>query len=368
MNTRYRNLLFAATLIFAGSGQGQIQFTADDFSQFVNTSHVLQTDTMETRTVNVGSAGANQIYDFSSLSLSGPQMNTTFLNASATPFFAMFPGATHAAKMMEKNVPTSDRFYHYLNVSNSGITSLGMVYANQNDQLQGMDQDDEFTPVPLVYNKQWQTQSSDTLSAGGFVTINSMQTKHHIDGWGKIRLPIGEQNCLRWRQDVTIISTSTYGGMTLAADTSVTVDFNFIGKNSVYYALVSGVPDDDYPDVLITSDVSVLAELSRLTDVEDRETVILPDEFVLLPNFPNPFNPQTQLSFHLPKHQHVRLEIYNSLGQNVRTLVDQPLADGLHTLTWDGRDQEGNNLASGNFLVVLQAADQQRVQTITLLK
>ncbi len=48
--------------------------------------------------------------------------------------------------------------------------------------------------------------------------------------------------------------------------------------------------------------------------------------------------------------------------------MDQPLADGLHTLTWDGRDQEGNNLASGNFLVVLQAADQQRVQTITLLK
>ncbi|RMD94050.1 MAG: DNRLRE domain-containing protein [Calditrichaeota bacterium] len=80
----------------------------------------------------------------------------------------------------------------------------------------------------------------------------------------------------------------------------------------------------------------------------------LPEKFSLEQNYPNPFNPTTIIRFALPDESHVRLEIYNILGQKVRTLVNEVMAGGVHAVEWDGLSDHGQSLVSGVYIYRLQ--------------
>lgn len=74
---------------------------------------------------------------------------------------------------------------------------------------------------------------------------------------------------------------------------------------------------------------------------------ITPTEFNLENNYPNPFNPSTTINYTIPKGENVRLEIYNSLGEIVNTLLDGYKDAGNHSIFWNGKDSNGNSLSSG---------------------
>ncbi len=84
---------------------------------------------------------------------------------------------------------------------------------------------------------------------------------------------------------------------------------------------------------------------------------VLPTEYSLSQNQPNPFNPSTDISFSLPKSGQVKLTVYNILGAEVATLVDEIRSAGVHRITWDGTDKSGNPVASGVYLYRLTAGD-----------
>jgi len=79
----------------------------------------------------------------------------------------------------------------------------------------------------------------------------------------------------------------------------------------------------------------------------------LPD--ALIWNFPNPFNPDTAISFSLASGRSVSIAVYNALGQKVRTLVDGPRAAGKHTVRWDGHDDAGRSVSSGVYFCTMTA-------------
>ncbi|MDZ7268028.1 MAG: Ig-like domain-containing protein [candidate division KSB1 bacterium] len=81
----------------------------------------------------------------------------------------------------------------------------------------------------------------------------------------------------------------------------------------------------------------------------------VPTEFALRQNFPNPFNPSTNIQYQLPRPAQVRLVIYNALGQFVRLLVHREQPAGFHTVVWDGRDRNGNPVPSGIYHYRLEA-------------
>lgn len=91
-------------------------------------------------------------------------------------------------------------------------------------------------------------------------------------------------------------------------------------------------------------------------------------EFRLDPNYPNPFNLETTIIYHLPQAARVRLAVYNSNGQQVRTLVDDWQVAGVQRLVWDGRDEAGGNLSTGVYFVQLRAQAQTRSIKLLLVK
>lgn len=95
---------------------------------------------------------------------------------------------------------------------------------------------------------------------------------------------------------------------------------------------------------------------------------VQPLRFALHENMPNPFNAETLIRFDLPKDELASLDVFNALGQKVRTLVQGRLDAGSHQLRWDSRDDRGATLASGVYFYRLVAGKRVQTQRMMLVK
>jgi hypothetical protein len=104
------------------------------------------------------------------------------------------------------------------------------------------------------------------------------------------------------------------------------------------------------------------------TDAEDGSRYLLPRQFRLSQNYPNPFNPFTTIKYSLPRRVHVIVEIFNALGQKVRTLLDLVQSAGSYTVTWDGNTASGKPAATGIYLYRFRAGEYVETKKMLLLK
>ncbi len=111
------------------------------------------------------------------------------------------------------------------------------------------------------------------------------------------------------------------------------------------------------------SSVVLFGELEE----HQNDTPIL-EHVTLHGNYPNPFNPITNISFSLPVVQDIELIVYNVRGQTVRKLAQGQFTSGEHTLTWNGKDDNGKNVGSGLYLYKLITTDQEISKKMILLK
>ena len=158
---------------------------------------------------------------------------------------------------------------------------------------------------------------------------------------------------------------------------------------------------DGYPDLTLKFDKSLIVEalgevydgdvvaltitgeLSNSTAFEGTDCVVIhgdsqpadgfsppeePPTAVLLGNFPNPFNPTTEISFSLPNATDVKLDVYNIMGQQVATIVDRFMEAGTHRVIFDGRDGSGRSIASGIYFYRLEAGEFVETKKMVLLK
>ena len=109
-------------------------------------------------------------------------------------------------------------------------------------------------------------------------------------------------------------------------------------------------------------------EIKSPTDIDDIAVELLPTEFALGQNAPNPFNPATRISFDLPQASVVHLNVFNILGQKVRTLVDDFLPAGTHEVIFDGKGEQNQVLASGVYFYRIEAGEFRKSLKMTLMK
>ncbi len=111
----------------------------------------------------------------------------------------------------------------------------------------------------------------------------------------------------------------------------------------------------------------VLPQAAIETSVAEAESIV-PEEFALAQNFPNPFNASTTITLQLALPSQVELSIYSISGQRVRTLINDSLPAGHHRLQWDGHNERGEPVASGAYLYQLSAGDFVATRQLMLLK
>ena len=143
-----------------------------------------------------------------------------------------------------------------------------------------------------------------------------------------------------------------------------------ISDEYIYYGYVG-----EYPSTVIDSSYFPFEVIAGpLTKAGERGWILtgsflegefadLPSEFALLGNYPNPFNASTVINYQLPVDSHVKLEVYNLIGQKVATLADERQQAGYKSVNWDASE-----VSSGLYFYKLSAGDKAFIKRMTLLR
>ena len=181
-------------------------------------------------------------------------------------------------------------------------------------------------------------------------------------------------------------SNQPLSGVLLAIKNSTgnVIGYDMTDNQGVYE--VAGVSDGDHE--VSASIVSYTSEIQNVTfnssthntllvnfdlnqtttDIPDKPKEALPTTLELMSNFPNPFNPDTKISFRLPSSQNVKLVIYNVLGQLVNELVNNELPAGTHTFVWNGTDAAGKTVSTGIYFYSIETDNQKIVKKMIFSK
>jgi hypothetical protein len=173
------------------------------------------------------------------------------------------------------------------------------------------------------------------------------------------------QSVIPWDNDIT---TNVIAGQLITLDYNIEPYENFCRPNNP--DCISGVtcPDCNYnytghtePHYTIQSQLIYYSDNPPVT-VEYKELGIV-DEYLLMQNYPNPFNPITQIKFNIPESGLVKLKVFDTLGNEVVTLIDDVINSGIHEITFDA-----TNLTSGVYIYILSAGDKVLSNKMILMK
>ena len=118
---------------------------------------------------------------------------------------------------------------------------------------------------------------------------------------------------------------------------------------------------DDTVEFVPPTDVRWIEDFTE--EEESRPTI-----FSVSQNYPNPFNPVTNFRVALPEASHVKIEIFNILGQKIKTLVDEDMRAGVFIVDWDGKDERGVKVSSGIYFYRITTDDFSDIKKMVLLK
>ncbi|KAA3609871.1 MAG: T9SS C-terminal target domain-containing protein [Calditrichaeota bacterium] len=178
-----------------------------------------------------------------------------------------------------------------------------------------------------------------------------------------------------------IIPTQAWGdsidifNYTWVRDTAWTVyDTMYAGTDSMEIDTVDfthSVYDTVETKIVEPNRISIrMIESTQINSIESKEmTVILPSDYKLRQNYPNPFNPETNIEFFLPIKKKISLTIYNSVGQKVKTLINNEAYNkGTHTMQWNGTNNAGVKVATGMYIYELKYGNFKKNKRMMLIK
>lgn len=120
--------------------------------------------------------------------------------------------------------------------------------------------------------------------------------------------------------------------------------------------------------ILITRDSTFNPNPATAPVSVAKDEKVIPDGYVLFNSYPNPFNPTTKISYQIPKSENVKLIVYDVMGREVATLIDEFQNSGKYEVSWNAANSEYGSLASGVYLARLQAGSFIKVIKLVLMK
>jgi hypothetical protein len=295
--------------------------------------------------VNVGEAGANKVWDFTGYTLPITEM-WEVVDKSSSPFNTDFPEANLVYKVTADNKDTVT--YNYVRLTETDVSELGqgLQLDGTTTMLVTSSKIDPKTNFPTNYSDAaWSSAPKYEINGveynyGGFVfTVDVIATDssyYEIDGWGTIKTELGEIECLRIKQtNIRNIFIKQFN-LTIPGITKYII-YNWVAPKYSFVATIKSKNNEESANFTEATQVTVMSNF-RPVDVSDAAVDVKIKEFSLSQNYPNPFNPVTNISYNLSKPQFVKLKIYNSLGEEISTLVNKKQNTGKHIVQWNGAD------------------------------
>ena len=175
-------------------------------------------------------------------------------------------------------------------------------------------------------------------------------------------------------------------------DAPINTAWNWLGDNFFYMSQVDSMGDWEKYEVVATSpsaaagvsmrarftsfpqgtvyfddfEVREVTFVAGIEEEEDEDIVIA--SYELMKNYPNPFVNETYISYQLPRETHANLSVYDMLGRRIMTLINKRQLAGTYTVRWNGRDENGNSVASGIYFYRLTTNDFHATQKMLILK
>ena len=351
-------LLGVVLLALTGTSRAQIVITSDEYMLDVGT--VFEQESTEdpvTVAVDVGSPGGPQVWDFTS-QVCTAVTKCKVVEKTATPFAAQFPSANY---ILETDLTDTDSTIHwqYHQVEPSYGEFQGWGWQTPDTSFYTIFSPPRRFPLPLAYglSHHYEWGWSDTMEIGPPAIIVNTYSHGHatVDGWGTVKVPLGEYETLRICSFDTCSAIVIMGGDTISRVTTTHISYSWLSEDVgsvVYVRSEEGEVDPDF------TQASGFNRLKSFTGIfGEGLTSLHPGDFQLGQNYPNPCNPSTTIRYHLPAVSHQRsaisLKIYDILGQEVRTLVDEEQPAGDYRVLWDGSNEAGAQVASGVYLYKL---------------
>jgi hypothetical protein len=335
-----KTFLLILVVALSFSAIAQITITYTDWSNVFKPGTVTSNyQNQTTSSVNIGSTGSTS-WNFQGLpSVVGFQ--SSYLAPNGTPYSNMFPNTNLAFTQTQAAGSSVMTVYGYYLASSSGYQFLGLIGTSTiqpgitSEMRIKKSTPEQLVSLPLTYNTAWNASFMDTMYSfmnGTLMstTYNNRSISYLVDAYGSLTMPNGQvYQALRIRED----EKST---------TRTSLNPTIIYKREISYSFVTkeGISIDiDAFDTLQantgTINVTKISwDLIGTSDVEDDG--ILPSRFLLEQNYPNPFNPSTVISFKVPKNSFVSIKIYNVIGDEIATLVNEQKSPGKYSVNFDG--------------------------------
>jgi hypothetical protein len=198
------------------------------------------------------------------------------------------------------------------------------------------------------------TDGGQTWTPVGNLPIPNIRAVHTATG---VNTANGNQLWVAGRANgSSFILTSTDDGLTWKqqpndAISSGTILFHLsaVGFGALGDSVRAWAINLDFPGFFNSGQVlTYVGRIGFVTGIKEQSR--LPLEYALSQNYPNPFNPETRIRYELPQSSRVALKIFNMLGQEVRTLVNEFKSAGSFDVLWDGKDNSGQRMPNGVYL------------------
>ncbi len=155
----------------------------------------------------------------------------------------------------------------------------------------------------------------------------------------------------------TIASYLTHPELRAHGNTSQRTDYSFMDENVQ--------PGQSYTYRL--SDVNTSGEVHVYDEIQIT-LADAPEMTAIDPPFPNPFNPQTKIEYHLAKSGPVEIMVYDILGRKVKSLLNETQRAGSYNIWWHGRDNAGSQTSTGTYLIMLKTKEVVRTQKVVMVR
>ena len=143
----------------------------------------------------------------------------------------------------------------------------------------------------------------------------------------------------------------------------------YINEDELYLRLLMTSDSDDESQGWYVDDINLVLNQDMPPNVHtDLNMSNIPNQLALNPSYPNPFNPNTRISFSLPRLSNVNIQVVDINGRKIRNLLNNIVEPGNHTISWNGTNDNGVNMSSGIYFIILNVDGSILSQKLSLIR